>query len=42
MCNYEDWEKNLQESGTETVLLARGVLQKPWLCTEIKKTCLGY
>eukprot|EP00944_MAST-04C_sp_MAST-4C-sp1_P008369 g8369.t1 len=35
--SYVDWEKKIEESGSDTCLLARGVLQKPWLCTEIKE-----
>ena len=35
--SYTDWERRIAETGVSTCLLARGVLQKPWLCTEIKE-----
>jgi len=35
--SYAEWREHIDKTGVQTCLLARGVLVKPWLCTEIQE-----
>ena len=40
--SYAEWREHIDATGVQTCLLARGVLIKPWLCTEIQEKRLNW